>query len=358
MAVYRPTYCTRLDVKTALDVQQTADYNAQIDSALMAGADDVDELCHRRFYNVLETRYWDWPNFQRAWPWRIWLDQAELADVTVNVPVVTTGSTVIPNSAIFWGDPNYPTAPFNQLQLNRSQSYAFGVGNTPQRDVSIEGLYGYWLQTRAAGTLAAAVSSTTATTVTVSDSSPTGLNPGDVLTVDTESMLVEDNALADTGQQQTGDGCSTAEANDNILQVGTGSALNVGELIVLDSETMLVQSINGNNVTIVRSYDGTLLATHDDAEVYAWRLLTVQRGFGGTTAATHTDSASLVAALVPGQVHELALAETLNYVLQKTTGYARVIGENGAKTVPGGSLPDLRQRVYAQYGRKGRTRVV
>jgi hypothetical protein len=357
MAVYRACYCTRLDVKSALDVEQTADYDAQIDSALAAGSDDVDALCHRRFYNVLETHYWDWPNFQRAYPWRIWFDEAELADVTVNPPVVTTGGTVIPDSAIFWGDANYPTAPYNHLELDRSQSYAFGVGATPQRNIVITGLYGYWLQTRPAGSLAAAVSSSTATTITGSDASGTGLSVGDVLTVDSEAMLVQDCALADTGQQQTGGGCSTAADNDNVLEVASGAALHKGEIIVLDSESMLVQTINGNNATVVRSYDGSQLSTHSDAEVYAYRSLTVQRGFGGTTAATHSNSETLTAALVPGQVHELALAEACNYVLQKTSGYARTIGEN-MTIVPGGSLPDLRNRVYARFGRKGRTRVV
>lgn len=356
MAVYRPAYCTRLDVKSALDVEQTADYDAQVDSALMAGAEDVDGLTRRRFYNVLETRYWDWPNFQRAYPWRIWFDAAELADTTVNPPVVTTGGTAIPDSAIFWGPWNY-APPFSYMELDRSQSYGFGVGGTPQRNVAITGLYGYWLQTRTAGSLAAAISSTTATAITVSDASSTGLSVGDVLTVDTESMLVQDCGLADTGQAQTGSGCSTAVMNDDVLEVAAGPDLHKGEIVVLDSESMLVQTVNGNNVTVVRSYDGTQLATHTNAEVYAYRALTVQRGFGGTTAAAHSNSETLAAALIPGQVHELALAEACNYVLQKTSGYARTIGEN-MTIVPGGSLPDLRKRVYALYGRKGRTRVV
>lgn len=358
MAVYRPTYCTRQDVKTALDIQQTADYDAQVDSALMAAADDVDGLCKRRFYNAIETHYWDWPNYQYAYPWRIWFDQAELADVTVNAPTVTTGGQSIPDSAIFWGPWNY-APPFSYLELDRSQSYAFGVGSTPQRDVSITGLFGYWLKTRPAGSLAAAISSTTAATITVSNASPAGLGVGDVLTVDSESMLVQDWALADTGQAQTGPGCSTAANSDVTLEVEDGAGLNTGELIQLDSEFMLITSIAGNYATVVRAVNGSVLATHDAAEVYAYRSLTVERGFGGSTAATHENSASLVAALVPGQVHELALAEALNTVLQKTSGYARQIGEGpGATPVPGGSLPDLRKRVLTKYGRKGRQRVI
>lgn len=355
MAVYRACYCTRRDVKSALDIQQTADYDAQVDSAIAKAADDIDNLTHRRFWNATETNFWDWPNFQRAYPWRIWFDAKELADVSTVVPVVTSGGNVIAADDIFWGPWNY-SPPFTYLELNRSSSATFGQGDTPQRDVSITGTFGYWAQTRAAGSLAAAVSSTTATTVTVSDSSVAGV--GDVLTVDTEQLLVQDCALADTGQAQTGSGCTTDSAADVTLTVGTGSDLHTGEILVLDSESMLVTAISGNNATVVRGYDGSVLATHSDAEVYAYRLLTVERGFGGSTAATHSNDTSVTAALIPGQVHELAIAEALNTVLQKTSGYARTIGEAGSAPVPGGSLPDLRAQVYGAFGRKARQRVV
>lgn len=354
MAVYRPCYATRQDVKSALDVEQTADWNTQIDSALEAGSDDVDDLCHRRFFNVITTMYWDWPNYQYAYPWRIWFDERELADTTVNVPTVTTGGTVISASDVFWGPWNY-SPPFTYLELNRASTAGFGVGDTPQRDVGIYGTFGYWTRTRAAGSLAAAVSSTTAATITVTDSSVAGV--GDVLTIDSESFLVQDQAAADTGQQQTGSGCTTDSAADNVLTVASGAALHAGEIITLDAESMLITAISGNNATVNRAVDGTVLADHSGAEVYAPRLLTVTRGEGGTTAATHTEATTAVAALVPGQVHELALAEALNYVLQKVTGYARTIGEN-TSVVPGGSLPDLRDRVYQKYGRKARQRVI
>jgi hypothetical protein len=195
------------------------------------------------------------------------------------------------------------------------------------------------------------VSSTSATTVTVSDSSL--LDAGDTLTVDSEAMLVSDTAMADTGQAQVGSGCSTALTSDNVLAVSSGAAIHAGEILQLDAEWMLALSVTGNNVTVLRGYLGTVLATHSGAEVYAPRLLTVIRGFAGTTAATHLNSAAITAALVPAEVHELAIAEAQNYVYQKTSGYARTIGENQT-LVPGGSLPDLRKRVRVTYGRQVR----
>jgi len=355
MAVFRACYCTRIDVMTASDIKLTVDNIRHIDSALAAAAEEAERLTKRRFFNEIRTNKWDWPNYQRAAPWKIWFDAAELADVTALVPVVTSGGTVIPNSAILWGPWNY-APPFTFLELDRSQSYGFGVGSTPQQDVHILGNFGYWTKARPGGQLAAAVTSTTATTVTVSDSSASGV--GDVITVDGESMLVSDNAMADTGQAQQGAGCSTAATNDNILAVSSGAAVIAGEILQLDAEWMLAESVTGNNVTVKRGYLGTVLAPHASAEVFAPRALKVIRAFGGTTAATHLINAAVSVALVPGEVRDYAIAECQNYVYQKAGAYARTLGEAGASVVPGGSLPDLRARVYERYGRKARQRVI
>lgn len=354
MAVYRPTYVTRRLVKSATDINTTAEFDAQVDSAMEKAAEDIDGLCHRRFYTALETKYFDWPNYQGTYPWKIYLDESELADTTVTAPVVTSGGNVILASTIFWGPWNY-SPPYNVLELNRSSNSSFGQGNTPQRDVAVTGMFGYWIKTRSAGTLAASIASTSSTTLTVSDSSQ--VDAGDVITIDSETMLVQDTAMADTGQAQSGSGCTTASTADNQLTVSSGAALHTNEVIQLDAERMLITSITGNIATVLRNYDGTVLATHSNAEVYALRLLTVTRGDFGSTAATHNSSTAINAARVPGEIRELALAEALNTVQQKVSAYARTIGEN-TRPVPGGSLPDLRAQVYMRYGRQARTRVV
>lgn len=354
MPIVRPCYATRRQVKTALDVKLTADYDTHVDFALEKASDDVDGLCKRRFYNVYATQYWDWPNFQRAYPWRIWFEAREIADVTGTVPVVTSGGNVIPANTIFWGPWNY-APPYTFLELDRSSSSSFGQGSTPQRDVLITAVFGYWMKTTPAGALAAAIGDTTGTSVTVTDSSL--VDVGNVLICESEKMLVTDTAMASTGQTQSGGGCGTASEADNQLTVSTGSQLHVGEVIALDGERMFITSISGNVATVERAYDGTVLATHSGATVYALRALTVTRGESGTTAATHNNSTALSVEAVPGGVTELAIAEALNTVLQKTTGYARTIGEN-MRVVPGGSLPDLRASVWQRYGRKHRSRVV
>lgn len=366
MAVNRATYCTRLDVMTATDIKLTADMTRLVDSAIEAAADEADRLTKRRFWNAIETNYFDWPNFTGAWPWRIWLDAKEVADRDGTgplgfAPVLKTGvqsssPITIPDSALFWQPRNYGP-PWNAVELSRASSYSFGNSDTPQQDVSLQAVVGYWSQVKAQSTtLAAAVSSTTATSVTVADSSVPGT--GDVIICGTEQMLVADAAMADTGQAQAGAGCTTAAESDNVLGVADGTQVHAGEVLQLDAEWMLAESVTGNYVTVQRAYLGTVLDEHSGAEVYAPRALTVVRGFGGTTAAAHTLGTAVSVQLIPAEVHEYAIGEALNYVFQKTSGYARTIGEAGARTVPGGSLPDLRARCYERYGRQGRQRVV
>lgn len=354
MAVSNATYATREEVQRALDIKPTQLDALRVDRAIETARDDVERLCRRRFYNVITTYRWDWPNYQYAAPWRIWFDQVELADVTTTVPVVTSGGHVITAADIFWGPWNYGP-PFSYIELNRATTAAFGVSSTPQQDVSILGNWGYWTQTATAGTLAAALTDTTGTSVTVSNGNSPGV--GDVMIVGSESMLVTDRAFTTTGQTQSS-GATTASAADNALTV-SGGTFSAGEVLLLDSEQMLVISANGSVVTVKRAWNGTVLATHSGATVYAARLLTVIRGFGGTTAATHSSSAAVTISLIPAGVKALAVAEAVNTIQQETSGYSHQTGENGATmTITGGQLDDLRDRVYRQYGRKGRSRVI
>lgn len=354
LGVTRPCYCTREDVKRALDIKETARNNKQIDRAIQSAARNIEGHLHRKFYPEDKTCFWDWPNFQRSYPWKIWLDANELADVTVNVPVVTTGGQVIPASAIFWGPWNY-APPFTFLELDRSQSFAFGVGSTPQRDISITGTYGYSIDTDPGGTLAAAISSTTATTITVSDESLIGV--GSLLIAGSERMLVQDKAAVTTGQSNS-TGATTASAADNAITVPSGAAINTDEVLLIDSERMLAVDVTGNVVTVKRAWDGTALATHTaNTTIYAYRQLTVLRGQLGTTAATHTNGTAVTVHRPPELIRDLAIAEAIVRELGETSGYAEG-GSEGVATGLAAALPDLWDEAETVYGRKARIRAI
>lgn len=356
MSISEPCYATREDVKSALDSKQTARNDSQVDRAIQSASRSVDGQMRRVFYPELTTKYFDWPNFQYAHPWRIWFDQAELADVTTTVPVVTSGGNTISNADIFWGNPRY-APPYTYLELDRSSSATFGQGDTPQRDIAITGVFGYSAQTAAAGTITAAVSTTTATTIAVSNSAAIGV--GDNVVIDSERLLVTDKAMITTSQTQQGSGVSTASAADNVLAVTTGSSFNVGEVVLLDSERMLIIDIASNNLMVKRAWDGTNLATHSGATVYAPRTLTVTRGALGTTAATHLSAAAVRRALAPSLIKELTVGEALVAVLQESGGYAKSQGSgDNQQSGVGSGLEDIRKKAISAYGRVSRRRVI
>lgn len=350
-------YCTREQVQRALDIKVTARNNQQIDRAIRSAARDIDGQMNRVFYPADVTYYFDWPNFQYAYPWRIWFDQCELAAIPT---AVTSGGVTIPLSACNF-EPANSGPPYTYMELRRDQSYSFGVGSTPQRDVAITGTWaGCPAAVDPAGQLAAAVSSTTATSVTVSDGSLVGV--GDLLIVDSERMLVTDRASNDTGQTLVS-GATTANPGDNALTIPDGTQVHVDEVIQLDSERMLVYDITGNVATVKRAWDGTVLATHNaGAHVYAFRALTVRRGMLGTTAATHTSASACSIHRVPALIKDLSVAEAVNRILQEIAGYARTMpsdsGNGKAVQARLDALNDLRSRAYTAHGRKNRSRVI
>jgi hypothetical protein len=355
MTVSRPTYVTREEVKQALDIKVTARSDLQIDMAIEAASDSVDGFLHRTFYPMIATRYIDWPNYQYAYPWKVYLDAAEIADATGNVPVVTTGGVVIPAGQIFWEPINY-APPYTYFELNRSTNAAFGVGPTPQRDVAITGTFGYWVKTTPAGTLAAAMTDTTGTIATVTNGAAAGV--GDNILIGAERLLVTDKAMASTGQTQQS-GLTSANNADVTLGVTDGTKYSMYETLLLDSERVLVVDIAGNAVTVKRAWDGTVLAAHTSATIYGLRQWTVTRGDLGTTAATHLTAAPIGRAVVPGLVRQLALAEAEVAAVLGQAAYATVQGSTpGAQTSIGSGVPDVRNRCYAKFGRKARSRAV
>jgi len=342
-------YCTREDVKSALDSQETARNNAQIDRLIEAASRSVEQLCHRDFYPWTGTRYFDWPNVQHAAPWRLWLNRDELISFTSG----TSGGVTLTLSDVLL-EPANSGPPYNRLELDLGGSSSFDSGDTPQRNIAITGVYGGNADTAAAGALAEALDSSE-TGVDVTDGSLVGV--GSALKVDDEWMIVTGRQMLTTGQTLQTD--LTASAAAVTVAVTTGSAYAVGETILLDSERMLIVDIAGNNLTVKRAWDGSVLATHTGSTIYSPRTLLVTRGALGTTAAAHNSAAAVSKLAVPGLVRQLAIAETLTALQQEGAAYGRVIGSGDAqREASGKGLADLRCQTYDAHGRKVRMRAV
>lgn len=343
-------YCTREDVKSALDIQTTALVDSQIDRAIESASRSVEGLLHRKFYPHIATKYFDWPNYQRARSWRLWLDENELISVTT----LTSGGIAISSNDYFL-EPINSGPPYNRIETDLGSNASFNTGDTSQRSIAITGLFGYNDDSNPAGSLAEALDAIE-TDVNVSNGALIGI--GSIVKVESERMFVTGRSWITSSQ--TTQSSLGGEDDDVTVAVTTGSSYNVGEQILIGSETMYITAISGNNLTVKRAWDGSVLATHNSGvTIYVSRTFTVTRGALGTTAATHSDATAITTYAVPGLVKELAIAEALNVMLQEGSGYARTTGEGeNSQEFLGRGLRGIRDQAYTVYGRKARTGAV
>jgi len=356
----RVFYCTREEVADAFDVREAAHRSAQIDSAIASASDDIDGWLNRHKHGLAPrtaTLYFDWPGRNFSLPWRLWLDENELISLTS----LTAGGTAIASTDYFL-EPVNSGPPFTYIEIDLSSSASFTNSNTAQRAIAAVGLWGINDDQKAAGALAAAIVSTTATTVDVTDSFAVGI--GSLLTVDSERMIVTAKQALTTGQTLVS--AMDASKADVVVDVADGTAIHIGETLLIDSERMKVVDIAGNNVTVTRAYDGSTLAAHSlGATVYAPRRLTVERGARGTTAATHLIAATVTAWKVPDLVRDLARAESITRLEQEFSAYGvRVYSDeaerdsSGTEVVAGRGLTDIRRACARRYKRKFRKAAV
>lgn len=347
MTITTPVHATREDVKGALDYKETARNNAAVDRALESASRGVERLLRRRFYPEIGTRYFDWPNYQRARPWRLWLGEYEFASVSA---LVSGGTTIAATD--YFLEPVNSGPPYTSIEIDLDSTASFKAGGTHQRSISVTGtLCGAPLDTSPAGVLAGAIASTSATTFAVTDSSLIGV--GSLIKIDSERMLVTGKASLTTGQTIQTSALTASMANETLL-VTTGSSFAVGEVLTVDSERVLVVDITSNTLTVKRAYDGSTLATHGTGvTIYAPRTLTVVRGMLGTTAATHLDAAPITTHVYPAPVRELTIAETGALLRGQGRAWARSTGSQESEVSPDGAgLPALRESVRRAYGRR------
>jgi hypothetical protein len=354
-------YTTREKAKRALDVAETARNNTQVDAAIAAssrmidGGKHIGGLLKRRFYPETGTRYFDWPNRHSPTPWRLWLDQLDMISATT----VTAGGVTIAATDYFLRPDDGP--PYDHIEIDLASNAAFAAASgTHQRAIAITGVWGYTDdETSVGATIEALDASETGVDVSAAASATVGV--GNIIRVDSERMIVTGRSMLDTGQNLTSTSL-TASAGNVTVTVADGTAFAIDETILLDSERMLIVDIAGNNLTVKRAYDGSVLAahTHTTTDIYAPRTLTVTRGALGTTAATHSSAAIMTRHDVPALVDELCLAQTLVNLGLRGSGYADTegAGETSRRVAAGRGLAAIRRDAIAAYGRVLRMRAV
>lgn len=351
-------YCTVDEAKGALDVPETARADAQILREIQGSSRGIEGDLLRYFYPSVSTQTFDWPDHQFAAPWRLWLDARELTSVT---QVLAAGMDITSSVMLRPDDAPLHGRPYTKIEIDLSSSSTFQAGATFQRSIAITGTFGYCAGDKAATTITA-FGDTVGTTGTVADSSQVGI--GSLIRVDSERMNVTAKTMVATGQT-LGNTTLAASAAANLVQVQSGAAINPGETIQIDAEQMYVTTVAGNSLTVLRGWNGTVLAQHaGGTALYAPRQVTVERGVLGTTAATHTANATVNVHQVPPLIRDLCIAETLNTLVQARRGYTQVVKRttSGGSAAPGDpvevatALDDLRHRVARRYRRGFRVR--
>jgi hypothetical protein len=342
----RPVYCTREQVKTALDSAETARNNRRIDRLIGASADNVDKLTKRVFYPWTGVRTLDWPpEWDPSVSWRLWLEDNELAAAPTSV---TVDGVPIDITKVFPRPDTGP--PFNRLELDRGSNTAWSAGSTPQRAIGVTGTFaGCPVVETSAAVLAADVTTLTVPTAVVGASWEVGV--GSVLRVGSERMLVTGRSMVTTGQ--TVQVPMDAQLLSQQVSVVTGAGFVEDETIMVGAEKMRVDEISGNTLVVRRGWDGSAVATHASGSViYAPRSLTVSRSACGTSPGTHTAGDAVWVFQPPGLVNQYAIAHTIVSLLNESAGYGRTVGSgDNEREAAGKALTLLEKRLVEGYRR-------
>lgn len=330
----RPTYVSIDDLVLASDFNPSALRSATLTRHLEDACDAIDRSLRRTFYPVTEVRMFRPSSFHRP-PGQtqagFHLDQDDLYSVD---SITADGDTV--------------TVADTQLWPTDGPPYHW-VGTTGTVIV-ITGTWGFPWDTDTVTTIAANITDTTSTSVTVADGSQVGV--GDLIQINSERLLVTAKATTDSTTDLAAD---VADSSSTVaLSVDDGSVLNVGEVMWVNSERMRIVDIVSDTVTVHRAYQGSTLASHSSGDdVYVERSLTVERGYSGSTAATHTSGDSVSKLVAPGPIRTLTIAEAQTLFEQEGSRYGRTVGAGEAEhEATGAGIQDARTVAASLYRRR------
>lgn len=174
-----------------------------------------------------------------------------------------------------------------------------------------------------------------------------------------ERILVTDVAAVATGLTQSGAGLTTADDSDQALSWTGDGTVNPGEVLVLDQEDVLVEQVVNSVATVRRGWNATTPQVHSDAAIYAFRQFAVTRAVLGTSASSYDSGAVVYRHRVPPLVRDLSIAEAGNQLLQEGSAYSRTVAAGEAAIpAPGVALADKWAEARMRHGRKARHRGV
>lgn len=336
-------YTTREAVKRALGEQApSGERDKIIDQEIEAAAREIEGITHRIFIPKTQVRNYRWPQ-RDGRGYVLFLDE-DLISVSALTKDDDTATAIA--AADYFLEPSNFGPPYDRIEIDLASTAFFSSNLTPQRAVRVTGSWGYSANTEAAGALAEADDGSE-TALDVTDSSLIGI--GDTLLLTSEQMFVRAKSLLTTGT--TLNDTLTASKADTGVTVASGAAIKDGEVITLDAERMYVESISGNDLTVIRGYDGSTLAAHTTGiTVYAPRTLTVDRAVNGTTAATHADTLAILRYVAPYDVVNLCEAIAIFEYMQSRGGRTGVVGSGeGAVEITGRTIAALKDGVRKRY---------
>ena len=349
------SYASREKLKIATGIAGSQ-RNAVVDRILEAASRDIDRWTRRHFIPKTQTRLYRWSQPRPGLSTVLWLDQDLLSVSTLQTKAQNSSPTTISSSDYFL-EPNNPepdgNTRYNRIEIDLSSTAAFEGGDTPQRSISVAGSWGWGNTTVTAGNIddSGGISSSD-TTMIVSDGSK--IEVGDTLLIDSEQVFVSDRSFAARDSVLLNMGSNLGATASSVTVTLDGShGIVAGETIRLDSEQMFVVSVSSNDLTVIRAYDGSVLAGHnDDVAIHVNRTLTIERGVNGTTAASHSDSAAINRYVPEGDITRWCLAEAIVAYHQEHGGWGRSTGTGaGATELDGTQLSQLRQSMVSYYRR-------
>ena len=344
-------YCSLEQLKRAVGINGRS-RNPMVMRLIESSSRRIDQATRRIFIPKTQTRTFRWPPRQVGLGYILWLDHDLISVTTLQAKAQDSTPTTIVAADYFLEPANF-APPYDRIEIDQSSTAVLESGDTPQRSISVAGSWGYKNDTRSAGTIddSGGISATD-TTLVVSDASL--IEVGQTLLIQSEQIFVSERDFAARGTILLNMVGNLASDRATVtVTVDATHGLKAGEVIRLDSELMYIESVSTNDLTVVRAYDGSVLASHNaNVAIHVNRTLTIERAINGTTGATHADATAIDVYEPPFDINQWCLAETIAAYLQEGAGWGRTIGQgDGATEFDAKGLAGLRKEMVARYQR-------